>query len=235
MMNDKDFADQAESQLRAGDLGAIVTFARRLARYAETLFIRPCPLLSEEQRATVRHAVELIEGQSVGRPGTYDELEASTALAREIGEVDRELSDMPVESREVSLAIEAVRHALVACGEATWSFVNAWHSLAYHADPEPDFRIAENHDRSEKEHAEQATEAAVQAAATTIRAGYREIVTAALQSSDEGLGDTALAPSTVFVCYAKQDEKTAIEIFCALLDAGFDPWLDHRKLVLGDL
>lgn len=38
----------------------------------------------------------------------------------------------------------------------------------------------------------------------------------------------------VFVCYAKEDVVKAEEVFVELRTAGADPWLDKRKLVLGD-
>jgi len=38
----------------------------------------------------------------------------------------------------------------------------------------------------------------------------------------------------VFICYAKQDESKAEELFDNLTRDGVNPWLDKRKLVLGD-
>ena len=38
----------------------------------------------------------------------------------------------------------------------------------------------------------------------------------------------------VFICYSKQDRKEAEELFDRLKEAGADPWMDKKKLVLGD-
>ncbi len=38
----------------------------------------------------------------------------------------------------------------------------------------------------------------------------------------------------MFICYAHEDATKAQELFLWLKAAGADPWLDKRKLVLGD-
>jgi hypothetical protein len=37
---------------------------------------------------------------------------------------------------------------------------------------------------------------------------------------------------TVFICYAREDEVSARNIYGKLTEAGFDPWLDKEKLLL---
>ena len=37
----------------------------------------------------------------------------------------------------------------------------------------------------------------------------------------------------VFICYASEDEKRANELFTKLVDAGYDPWMDKKKLLPG--
>jgi TIR domain len=39
---------------------------------------------------------------------------------------------------------------------------------------------------------------------------------------------------TIFICYAKEDRDEADTLFRRLRKAGFDPWMDEHRLVLGD-
>lgn len=38
----------------------------------------------------------------------------------------------------------------------------------------------------------------------------------------------------VFICYARQDEASALHLHSSLAAAGVEPWLDKKRLVLGD-
>jgi len=39
----------------------------------------------------------------------------------------------------------------------------------------------------------------------------------------------------IFICYMKEDRKTAEEIYDFLKDAGAEPWMDTKKLEIGDI
>ena len=71
---------------------------------------------------------------------------------------------------------------------------------------------------------------------------FRRIPMAVSPSSSESSGvamsepppSTSKARPNVFICYAKDDADKARELATRLDRAGVDPWLDERKLVLGD-
>ncbi len=54
------------------------------------------------------------------------------------------------------------------------------------------------------------------------------------QASIQSHNKTTPREPRVFICYAKADEPLATTLYEQLARAGTDPWLDHKKLVLGD-
>lgn len=86
----------------------------------------------------------------------------------------------------------------------------------------------------------QPTAQLIAVAGKLLKAGkhVRELPADYSNSTEANISETSnlshRAPVKVFICYSKQDQSDAEKLFRRLRRAGFDPWMDKHRLVLGD-